>query len=355
MKHNYEGKRHKLVNKTKKRTQPKKRAFFIKETFPLFGILFSWVKKLFNFIFSLFKKKPQLLTILFTALICSIIIFIGINKVQSYSETLLPTSIDIEINNPQIYNMVNDDISKALFHAQKIHEKRSRFLNRINNILSSYDQIDQYWIRLGLDRKLEINATLQIPILILETKSGDKYVISSMSKIIAKNPDNSQYPGLYALLAPEIKINWKPKFTQQKYKDSLSGNNFKIFSTNKESVNFPWLINQTRIIYSNYQELGLNFLLNKVIWNSTIGFQLILAEAKNNQLPTTTGSFGNTITVLLGKENIVPRIKELKTILDNLSKKNLLPTEIDLDYTDKASFKVSDSNTSMLPLKSSSL
>ncbi|MES2613833.1 MAG: hypothetical protein V4591_00285 [Bdellovibrionota bacterium] len=319
-------KKTRLIHK-QKRNLNKKRSFFIKV-----------ILNFFLFIFSIIKTRPRVLSIFLTALFFSILIWISVKKINSYSETFLPVSSSIEINNAQIYSLVNDDISKAIFNAQKNHEKRSHFLNRIHNILFSYDRIDQYWIRLGFDRKLQINATLQVPFLILETKGGDKYVVSSTSEVIAKNPDSYEYPGLYVLSTPEIKLTWKPKSLQQKNKLNFS-NNVKLLSTNKDIVNLPWLVNETKIIYTGFQELGLNYFLNKISWNSGTGFQLNLVEQKNSSLPGTSQA---NLNVLLGKENFVSKIKELKTILNDLNQKNLHPMEIDLDYIDKATFKVSN-------------
>lgn len=324
----------KLVPKQKRRLS-KKRNIFIK----FFLKIFYGLKKVFTLIsrwcFLFFKKRPRTSAIFFIALLGTIFIVVGVNKIKTYSEKLLPNSIDIEINNPQVYNRVNEDISRALFYAQKNHERRSHFLNRINNILFSYDQIDQYWIRLGLDRNLQISATIQVPQTILETKGGDKFVISSTAKIIAKNPDMHDYPGLFYLSAPEIKLTWKPKSVQTKSKINNS-NYSKQYITNKSLVNLPWLVNQTKLIYTHFQELGLNFLITKVAWNNDSGFQFALTSP-------TPQIEGHIINVYAGKDNLVPKIEKLKTMINDIERKNLLPTEIDLDYTDKASFKVSSS------------
>lgn len=265
------------------------------------------------------RARPKLISTLIISIILTLIVSLSIKKINFYSEQMLPTSVNIEINNPKIYNSLSNDIYKAINNANKNHEKRSVLLNRIHKILQNNDQLDQYWIRLGLDRNLQINATLQVPLLILETKSLDKYVVSSTAKIIAKNPNTQDYPGLFYLSAPELKINWKQK-------------NKAVFSS-KEPLNFPWLINETKIIYSTFQSLQLNFLISKVLWNSSTGFQLKLTE--------NTLTESNSFLVTLGTDKLVSKITKLKTLLVSLSTKNLHPTEIDLDYTDKASFKVS--------------
>ena len=281
-----------------------------------------------------------------TSFLISVIIYLSINKIQVTSEESLPISYKIEANNSKISTSLNNDIYKAIHWAKKNHEKRTHFLTRIYSILNSYDEIDQYWIRLGIDRKLQINITPLIPYLILETKNNEKYILSDNGNILAKNPPQNETIGLLSLKVSEIKINWIPKSSfkiNKKITQNLAKKNVEVISLNKNTVNLYWLVNQTKQIYSEFYKNKTNLYLTKVIWDNKGGFQLhvidqnpplTLTESNNEQKIAR-----KTILVSLGNENLIEKIRKLEIMITDLNKKNTFPTEIDLDYIDRASFK----------------
>ena len=281
-----------------------------------------------------------------TSFLISILIYLGIDKIQLTSEESIPTSYKIEANNSKISAALNNDIYRAIHWAKKNHEKRTHFLNRIYSILNSYDEIDQFWIRLGIDKKLQINVTPQIPYLILETKNNEKYILSDNGNVLAKNPPQNETIGLLSLKVSEIKINWTPKSSfkiNKKISPNLTKKNVEVISLNKNTVNLYWLVNQTKQIYSQFYKNKTNLYLTKVIWDNKSGFQIRILD-KNFSLPLITNSSEQKIAtkiifVSLGNENLIEKIHKLEIMLADLNKKNTFPTEIDLDYIDRASFK----------------
>ena len=59
---------------------------------------------------------------------------------------------------------------------------------------------------------------MQIPVMLIEAKNGERYIISNNMKIIAKNPSPNEYTSLLRLEAPELKMNWKSKNSNIKNK-----------------------------------------------------------------------------------------------------------------------------------------
>lgn len=328
-----------------------------------YTLLFLFVTKIIRnvilFTYKAIKNRPKLtyvLSIIFITLIC---FKISLYFVDIYSEKILPTQVQVDTDNKlvtfELYRLIYIEIEKAKM--QK--EKRSVFLNHINEILNSIDTIDQYWIRLGLDGKLQVSAIMQIPIMLIEAKNNERYVISNNMKIIAKNPNPNQYNSLIKLDAPELKINWKPKNYIGKNKKILNED-----SSNKQSnintpVNFTWLLSQTKFINSEILKLGTGYTLSKISWDSNLGFTLKII--RNNQLlnnknqekrkdeeiysQSTIQQDTDYLVALIGENNLKEKLDRLRTLLKELGNKKIYPNKIDLDFTDKASFKTQGLNS----------
>ncbi len=324
-------------------------------------LLFSLTRACKSFIYltyKTFKKRPKLTYVLSIIFITLIFFKVSIYFVEIYSEKVLPTHVQIDTDSKQVtfdlYRLVNVEIEKA----KKNKEKRSDFLIHINEILESVDIIDQYWIRLGLDGKLQISAIMQIPIMLIEAKNNERYVISNNMKIIAKNPTSNQYSSLIKLDAPELKINWKPKNYLTKNKKISKDEPLTNRNDPNAPVNFIWLLSQTKFINSEILKLGTGYTLAKISWDSNTGFTLKIIRnnqllniksieknkpeesAQNNQVQDT-----DTLTALIGENNLKEKLERLRTILKELGNKKIYPSKIDLDFTDKASFKIQGINS----------
>lgn len=220
------------------------------------------------------------------------------------------------------------------------------------------DIIDQYWIRIGLDGKLQVNAIMQIPMMLIESKNNERYVVSNSMKIIAKNPLPTEYPSLLKLEAPELKVNWKSKNTNIKNKKNKKTDyNNNAYETNN-TVNFPWLIKQTRIINSEMLNLGTGYSLVKISWDSNAGFTIKInrniklindknadkqdTKATNMEEslnPQNSAQENDNLIILLGEDLIKEKMDRLKSLLSELNHKNIYPNKVDLDFLDKATFK----------------
>ncbi len=349
----------KLDLRSRKGTKKQKKSDFSKWYLVALFYFIVYIKRIIYFIFIFFKNKPRFTYILSICIISYICIKIGVYFVETYSEKILPTHIQIETDNKQITRDLYLEINKELEKAKKYNEKRSDFVAKINSILSSIDLIDQYWIRLGLDGKLQINAIMQIPVMFIEAKNGERYIISNNMKIIAKNPLSNEYTSLLKLEAPELKINWKSKNSNFKNKKNKKIDYNNSLSDTNSSVNFPWLMTQTRFINSEMLKIGTGYSLAKILWDSNSGFTLkinrnnLIVNQKNDEISNKKTNYINdqnkaqndrrendNLIALLGENNIKEKMNRLKGILQELSNKNIYPNKVDLDFTDKASFKI---------------
>lgn len=241
--------------------------------------------------------------------------------IYTVSEKILPKSVQINIPDEQIKGKISGDVSDLIKLAAETGKTRSEFLGQLADELEQIDFIHQFWIRLGLDEKLQIDAVMQTPVMILESKDSKTYLIGSRMNIIAQNPAREKFPGLYALSLPETKIVWQPKDKQKK---SIRQNQ------DDESLNLPWIINQANMIHTYSQSLGSEYFFSKLSWTTDTGFVLTMLRKPSDM----------TFIVFLGHSDIARKIGNLKIMLTELGTKNLYPHEIDLNYPDKANFKL---------------
>ncbi|KAB8030875.1 hypothetical protein [Fluviispira multicolorata] len=348
--------------RNRKGIKKQEKTIFIAKVFFLLKTVFLKINNSIFVIYSFLKKRPRTSYILSIVVIFLIVLKVSIYYVDIYSEKILPNHIQINTDNPKITSELYASINKELIKSIKNQEKRSHFLESVDNILNSLDIVDQYWIRLGLDGKLQINAIMEIPVMIIEAKNNERYIISNNMKIIFKNPPQNEYSSLLKIEAPEVKINWHSKNYYIKLKKNRSISNVSNSLETSGPVNFPWLIKQIRLINSEIQNVGSGYSLVKISWSSQSGFslkinrniqmlknkKLIPQKSETRELPSKdlTNTELIEFNALLGDGQIRDKMDRLKILLIDLSNKNIYPSEVDLDFSDKATFKILGSNPS---------
>ncbi len=346
--------------RNRKGIKKQEKTFFLSKVFFFIKTFFLKANQSTLFLYSLLRKRPRLSYISSILIIIVIVIKISVYYVNIYSETILPNSVKINTDNSKVTSELYSLINKELAISLKKNEKRSHFLESVDSISNSIDIIDQYWIRLGLDGKLQINAIMQIPVMIIEAKNNDRYIISNNMKIISKNPPQEEFASLLKVEAPELKINWHSKNFYSKLKKNRSLQADIKGTETSGPVNFPWLIKQIRLINSEIQNVGSGYSLAKIIWSSQSGFSLkinrniqMLKNKKSNTLKSDKQDqhaeelINNQLIefdALLGDGQIRDKMDKLKILLIELSNKNIYPSEVDLDFSDKATFKILGSN-----------
>lgn len=254
------------------------------------------------------------------------LILLGLYKIYVYSEKISPDVVQIHIVDPEIREKVRTHVADLMTAQNNSKKTRSEFLNEVAYFLNDIDFIGQFWVRLGLDRKLQIDATLQIPSMILEAKDGERYLVSNSMNILSKDPMSGKFPGLFVLSIPEMKVDWKSKEKSSKehVKNKIS------YLIKGNPIDFSWLTKQADVIHYQTQSLGSEYFFYKLSWTSENGFILTMLRKPSDM----------TFVVFIGHNDIAKKIQNLKILLSNLSNKNLHPQEIDLNYLDKANFKL---------------
>lgn len=262
----------------------------------------------------------------------------GWHRVWSTTSRMLPKSLAIQTGDSQLTQNLTQNIAKMIEKARQTNETRTHFLQRVQRLLASSDQIDEYGMRLGLDGVLQIHVLVHVPFVLLYTKGGESYVVSSAAHVIAKNVSKDNYVGLPVLSLPEAKLVWKSKALQKKTEPFTAPRLYTSTSSGRAGLlSLPWLIGQTKILYSLFPDLQCPCALSKVVWTEEAGFQVVLVFFETNNT-------NDVVWVLLGKDELVLKMKRMRTVLAQLAQKNLRPSEIDLDYTNKASLKIPEAS-----------
>lgn len=257
-------------------------------------------------------KKQTILFASFSGIVC-IFLFVSLAiYFKNLSENLIPKSVELTIDNSKIYAKVNAEITPIIRAAIKNHQKRSDLLDDLASILSRYDIIDKYSVRLGFDGKLSIFAHVQTPVLAAHVKNDDIYIIGSGMKIIDKNPKNLSTQTIPNIFFPELQIKNKKEF----------------------QIDFAWFLDQINLIQNNIQ--WYDRAVQKIIWTDSIGFTVKLLDPSKND-PNLEKS--SDLIVHLGHKELNTKIDRLKTIALVLKDKDIKPKEIDLDLIERAFIK----------------
>jgi hypothetical protein len=230
---------------------------------------------------------------------------------SSLSENILPKQVEFKINNPKIQAKIDAQIQPLIKIAIRDHKTKSELFDDISNVLSKYDIIDNYTLRLGFDGKLVVFANVQHPVLAVHVKNNDKFVVGSGMKIIEKNPHISVLQSIPNIFLPNAQIKDK----------------------NDKQIDFAWFLDQINLINENFQWYDLK--VYKIIWTDDTGFTVNLKDP----LPREPGPRDSNLIVYLGRSDINVKIERFKTMSMVLKQKNLKPREIDLDLIDRAFIK----------------
>lgn len=245
--------------------------------------------------------------------------------ILSYHEKLLPNTIVLSLSNSKTTAEVRAIVESKLAEAKRTNQTRSSFLSHVSQSISEVAAIDEYWIRLGLDRRLQISATLQIPVLLVETAT-DKFVIGNKLKIIEKNPKEENLPKVLRLSVPEARF----KSIQA---NAIASRNNKYRRTpglgnlSAENINVPWLVRQSQQIESLVAQKKFPYSIDRIIWKSASGFEIVMKGAPR---------------VVLGESMIPKKIDKLSEVFADLETRRITAESVDLNFSDKALIKTSE-------------
>lgn len=247
------------------------------------------------------------------------------NLILSYHEKILPNTIVLNISNSKTTAEVRAIVESKLAEAKRTNQTRSNFLSQVSQSISEVAAVDEYWIRLGLDRRLQISATLQIPVLLVETAT-DKFVIGNKLKIIEKNPKEEDLPKVLRLSAPEARF-------KSIHANSIASRNNKYSRTPglgklaAENINVPWLVRQSQQIETLITQKKFPYSIDRIVWKNASGFEVIMKGAPR---------------VVLGETMIPKKIDKLSEVFADLENRRITAESVDLNFADKALIKTSD-------------
>lgn len=296
---------------------------------------------IYSKVFDFSKKKPHLITTFF--LIASATSAASYCKrfLLAYSEKQLPNIINLDVSNSALRVQIRNIAEKELREARNHKLSRSEYMKKTISILDNMDAIDEFWVRSGLDGRIQIRATAQIPILILEVSNNDRYLIGHKHKIMAKNFPDLDYPSVLRITAPEMRLS-------NNYLKHSGTNNEMTHRPNRFSafpkMNYTWLANQGQKIQTAFINRKIGYTIEKIGWKSSLGFSLFLKPLENSLNSPENQIKLKPLNVVMGEQELQKKMEKLSKILDDLSSKQLIPENIDLNFREKALIKFADSS-----------
>ena len=329
------------VRKKRRKRNPQENApIFKKIGFFLLAVPARGVRNIFRFA----HKNPRA-TLGVVAAVCVVgLLWSAKQSLVKYADRKLPHTVVLDVVNTDLRIRVRNLTEKALSDARARNLSRAEFMRKIGSTLEDIDLIDDYWVRSGLDGRVQIRATTQIPILVLEGANNDRYLIGHRLKIMAKNFPDTGYPGVMRISAPELRIqNPSPKQSLA----NKGAHNRVLRGGASATMNFSWLASQGQRIRSAFIERRNGYSLEKMSWRSAQGFALLLKGTETPATEAGTAPKAQLLNVVLGESDIPKKLEKLSNILEDLSSRQLMPENIDLNFHEKALIKLSESGTNV--------
>lgn len=285
------------------------------------------------------RAYPRAAAYVFSPILFVVIVLIVKTALQRYHENVLPRSVVVNVANGGLRQKIRQIAEQEMSEAQRLHKKRTAFLLGLSKEIENIDAIDEFWIRLGFDKKLQVTATEQIPVLLLEAGSGERYLVGHKLRIIAKNPSEAAIGKILRISVPELKIHGNTIV----YKTSASNKFARTLSSTRlvaENMNLPWLFRQTQLLQKHLEETDLHYGIEQVVWKNRTGFSLIIKGLESGA--HVSHETLNRINVTLGDLNLDKKVEKLAEVLSDLRSRKMVPESIDLNFTDKAIIKMSE-------------
>lgn len=284
-------------------------------------------------------RNPRASFYFFSALAAALLFFVTNLVIVSIQESVLPSKIAVHTADPGLKNTIYKIANISLKNAHAKKSSRSELLRNLGTELKNVQNLDEVWLRSGLDASLQITATSQIAVFLLETQN-DKLVVSNKLRIIDTNPSLEDQKKLLRVVAPDVKITWKKGLTRTR-----SG---KFYREDSANVNLGWLFRQTTRIQNGFAAISIPYGIDRIAWRAEGGFSVILSQnlaapvESSNDLHKLAPQTKEDLTVILGESTIQEKLDKLPEMIESLAKKKVLPSHIDLSFPDKAVIKMSE-------------
>lgn len=338
--------------KPTRRSQRRRKAINSQKKFSIHSLsfLFVWPATLAKKVFEYCLSRPKIVVYVASPLLLlGLVLGLG-SMLRSYHEQILPTSVDVSVANEKL----RSEIKKRALAEIKVAEgrrpiSRTSFLLNLSKELENIDAIDEFWIRLGFDKKLQITATQQIPVLMLETGAGDRYLVGHKLRIIDKNPPENAFQKILRVTVPEIRLK-NERNVSRTAKNNRFARNISNSRFVAENINLPWLFREAQLLQSHLAQTELRYGIEKVVWKSQNGFSLLIKGVETRGPSLQSSESSQRIHVTLGEQDLGKKVEKLAEVMLDLRSRKISPESIDLNYADKAIIKMSESNATQKPL-----
>jgi len=257
---------------------------------------------------------------------------LGVGTLETRARMALPDTLSVEAPNRALKEQVERLAADTLARTRVTKGTREALLAQIGSRLDRIDAVDTYEVRAGLDRRMQIRVSSQVPLFVLEGQGKERVLVGHRMKILQRKLGAADYPHLLRISTPDFRVS------QALPRESSAGPTPGRAATSREfsgvtPLNFAWLANQGGRVREAVREQKMNVVLEEITWRSVSGFVLDLKDADAG---------GRSLKILLGETDLEKKIARLPELLADLRTKNLAPAEVDLNYGDKALIRLSE-------------
>lgn len=279
------------------------------------------------------RRHPRLLGGIVAAGLFAFMANGAAKRFEAWHQARLPTSVEVQVNDSELRESISSLSRKRLEEARSKKRDRAWLLERLRADLAAQARIAQFWVRMNLSGKLQVNALPEIPFALLEAAGGEKLLVTREGKVLTKNL--SQIPshasassGLLVVELPELKF--------------ITGDTGRAPSPN---LNLAWVLRHAEEIARGLLgDRSSSFRLARLQWRAQSGFLLSGAlEAKG----AGAAPAPQALSVQFADGPTAPQLERLQRILTHLRSRNLSPTNIDLNFKDKALIQLSGAASPM--------
>ncbi|NBW81994.1 hypothetical protein EBR21_09595 [bacterium] len=275
----------------------------------------------------------------------------GISRLSNSLTQTLPTSIEVNSPRPELNDTIIRISTDTLQTARNENWSRNALADKLLSRVSMVDGVDEVSLRTGLDKKLRVDVVAQSPLLVMEAKSGERILVGSKFKIIARGLSANDYANLPLLEAPDLSLNVHAARERKRENNGLF-----VRPSTISSANIRWLGQQTLKIDSLFTSSKIPAKIDKILWRNGNGFSIVISANYNSSsdrtaantisvvpagasaapLPADMSPSTQRTTVVLGENQFNEKFERLVHIIQDLRQRKVVAEQIDLGFSDKA-------------------
>jgi hypothetical protein len=275
-----------------------------------------------RWVFKVARRSPRTSLIATAAVATMLLLGWGLHAFHKMESNSLPEHFRILSSSDALTDRINRTAWQTLQEARRLKSTRSEFMETLSRSLATLEDMDDFEVRTGLDKALQISAIPQTPAFVVEVEDGTRWSVSQRLSVIGQAPSNFAEANLLLVKFPELKMVQKLDFAKHEktHRFQLVG------------VNMPWVFRQVRLFTSQNENFSAHKMqLESLSWRSATGLSakiLRKSDSASLSLPPLIAVFGDT--------EINQRLEKLRDLLRDFSSKNLMPEHVDLSFSDRA-------------------